>query len=529
MSGGGGPLIGVRPAGALIHHARVFDALSRACGARFAAADDREPCDGLLLLGPEAEDGSLEKASTARATLALMGAAGRTGRPCEVRIGSGAGVDRRLRGVVLAGEDERPPLGSRDGEPLAVGPNGPVWTRRGGGHPIDRAVACLPPLGVGQTLFEAIGGPHSLAIIALIGFIRSLGSAHAAWPRVRAAFVFDDPNLRLSHYGHISYPALAAHADAHAYHVAMAMIPLDSRSSSRAAVALFRARPDLLSLVIHGNNHLRRELMTPRDFPAALSLCAQSLRRIAGFESRTGLHVDRVMMPPHGAWSRLTARALGALGYDALCTTQSRPPTETGSEACALAGLAPARFIDGCAVVPRLPLGADSRTIAVRAFLGHPLVFYGHHADLADGLEPLAAAAALVNELGEVDWCSVGEIVHSNFEISIDGDTAIVRPWAGRIRVELPDCVASWTVARPPETGTPVGLTGWRVRGGRQREFGELVGARQGAATIELLSACQTDAQTVAPPARSMRALVRRRLTEARDRLAPVRRVLPVV
>ena len=80
-----------------------------------------------------------------------------------------------------------------------------------------------------------------------------------------------------------------------------------------------------------------------------------------------------------------------------------------------LAGWDPAEFAAGCAVIPRLHFDSSDADIALRAFLGHPLVFYGHHEDLADGLDPLAEIAARVRRLGEVRWCSLGEIAASNY------------------------------------------------------------------------------------------------------------------
>ena len=43
------------------------------------------------------------------------------------------------------------------------------------------------------------------------------------------------------------------------------MIPLDAGRPHRAAAALFRERPDRLSLVFHGNDHIKGELMAPHD------------------------------------------------------------------------------------------------------------------------------------------------------------------------------------------------------------------------------------------------------------------------
>jgi len=519
---GGRRVIGVLPPTGLADHSRLFEALELAFAVRFVGGHAGDKAlDGVLSLGPDvdplSDDGRLLRA----ATLTLTGPAGRTAGVCDVHIAR-QGVDRRVRNIVLGGQAAGPSLAPVDEEPLALGPDGPVWLRRTGPQPVFRVSACLPTLEEGQTLLAALHGPHSLAVVALIEFIRALGSDGVSRPGLRAAFVFDDPNLRLGRYGYINYRTLLDHADAHGYHAVMAMIPLDARCRSQETVAMFRARPDRLSLVVHGNNHSPHELMTTRDFRAALSLCAQSLQRIARFEAQTSLRVDRVMMPPHGAWSQITARALGALGYDALCTTQHRPPTETGPEPSALAGLTPATFVDGCAVVPRLPLTLDRTGIALRAFLGHPLVLYGHHDDLASGLEPLAAATAFVNDMGDVQWASVGEVVQSNYDLCVDDGTAVVRPWAGRVRVAIPDGVERLTVRGPRDGGGRAGLAGWADPGGAPRKFGDVVGVSSGDVTIRLQSAWRTDAATISSPGRPLTALLRRRLTEARDQFAPV-------
>jgi len=55
-------------------------------------------------------------------------------------------------------------------------------------------------------------------------------------------------------------------------------------------------------------------------------------------------------------------------------------------------------------VIPRIPLTSSDADLALRAFLGHPLIVYGHHEDVAAGLEPLADVAARVNRLGDVRW-----------------------------------------------------------------------------------------------------------------------------
>src|SRR5258706_1519091 len=118
---------------------------------------------------------------------------------------------------------------------------------------------------------------------------------------MRACFMFDGPNLHWGSYGYIPYRELAKLAHARNFHVALATVPLDSWYVHRSTAALFRANTQRLSLLFHGNDHLRSELGQDRDRNASVGLLAQSLKRIAGAERRSGLSFSRVMAPPHGA------------------------------------------------------------------------------------------------------------------------------------------------------------------------------------------------------------------------------------
>ena len=150
---------------------------------------------------------------------------------------------------------------------------------------------------------------------------------------------------------------------------------------------LFRRRADRLSLIVHGNDHTKGELLATDDDVTAQTIAAQAIRRIQRFERRSGLAVDRVMAPPHGLCSEPMTRALGAVGFDALTAIHPLPWTEMPPADPLLAGWRPADFVAGCPVVPRIPLGSTAADIGLRAFLDHPLIVYGHHEDVAGGLD----------------------------------------------------------------------------------------------------------------------------------------------
>ncbi len=448
-----------------------------------------------------------------------------------------AEVDPRLRGTIL--EDV---LAAPLGQPgdhhavLAAAGGEPVWTLACGTAPVHTVRVALPELADDEVLYRLLS-KSPLSAVALIQFLRGLvnGASAGASPRLRATFLFDDPNLRRAGYGHINYALLADHAEAHGYHASMAMIPLDAGRPHAPTAELFRRRPERLSLVVHGNDHTKNELLAVRDHGAARAIAGQAMRRIARFERRAGLSVDRVMTPPHGLCSMSMARALGAVGFDALCAIHSLPWTETPPAGPLLAGWRGGEFVAGCAVVPRIPIESTQADIALRAFIGHPLIVYGHHGDVADGLERLAEMARTINRLGEVRWSSVGEIVNSNMQVRLEGEHLIVRPLARRIRLAIDAGVREITFERPDDlldaAGPLAGVSVTPVGGGAPREhgtsllrFGErlLLGdSDTPALEVRLHGVGDVDPECVPEPAWRPWPRARRVVAELRDRSSP--------
>ncbi len=514
----------VRPGAALAARPRLFAALEAAFSVCFRPAGNEPAADtGALLDVCDAEAFPRARGLAWRGTptFAIGGDAQRASGTGAF-FGETESVDRRLRGVELPGSLDGPRIEPAGGacEILAAAGPQPAWTRAPGPAAIDTVGAALPELGARQTLRDLLF-ERPLALATLTQFLRRLTAAGASTPpALRAAILFDDPNLRWRTYGFIDYRRLLAHADAHGYHAAMAMIPLDGRHQHRSTVSLFRKRADRLSLVLHGNNHLSRELMRPGGDAGAVALAAQAMRRAARFEARYKLRMDRVMTPPHGMCGEQVTRALGALGFDALCAIHPLPWTEHPPAERPLAGWRPAEFSGGCAVIPRLPLTAPVVEIALRAFLDQPLILYGHHDDLAAGLEPLAETVATVNRLGDVRWTSLGEIAATNHATRLERGALRVRPYSHRLRVEVPEGARSLVVEPPP--GLSAGFASWSANGSPGLRFGLSMPCEPGQLELRLEPAARIDAATVPSPSPSLWPLVRRAATETRDRLRPL-------
>jgi hypothetical protein len=518
--------IAVRPGIALRERLRLFGVLETAFPVSFV------PLDGEVTSGPAPtivfagrnDHIAPEELARGGEPVFVLGAedAGDAARP--VKLGKGPGVDARLRGAKLPDR-----LGAHRIAPdgaatlLATTCSGPAWVRRAArGTTVDLLAGALPELAEDEILRDLLP-ERALTLVALVQFLRA-ASADAAYtpPPLRAAFLFDDPNLRWRTYGFIDYAALLRDAEEHGYHASMAMVPLDNRFAHAETIDLFRRNPDRLSLVFHGNDHISGELLRPRSEASALALAAQALRRVERFESRYELEVDRVMTPPHGMCSEEVAGALAAVGFDGLCAIHPLPWAERPPANRPLAGWDPAEFAAGCAVIPRLHLDSTDADIALRAFLDQPLVFYGHHEDLAAGLDPLGAIAERVARLGDAHWCSIGEIARTNYATRRDLDLIHVHPYSNRVAVSVPAGCDRLVLARP--RGVDATVSGWSVGAAAPVPFEAALPVTPGT-QVELHVRRDDERLPTAiklPPPRPW-AILRKMAMEARDRTLPLR------
>jgi hypothetical protein len=409
----------------------------------------------------------------------------------------------------------------------------PVWWRSAGtgAGGLELSAFAADELQLGEALREHLRAGRFMGLVPLLHFLGGVcGELNWSERALQASFVVDDPNLHRPSYGFLSYPDLISHARAHGYHVGLAMVPLDGWLASRRASALIRENRASISVLVHGNDHVARELGRLSTDVEAERALGQALRRIESFERRSGVAVRRVMAPPHGACSEAALRAMFRLGFDAACISRPYPWRDGLPSHSPLAGWCPAEIVaGGLPVLPRSPISQSREDLVFRALLGQPLIIYAHHLDFAEGLEPFAQAAEDVNRLGEVAWLPLDQIAAGGYSTMQAGEVLVIRMHSRRIALEVPKAITGVRVEILSTLGEPLwrgircgaclepmtpGATPWR-----SAAFAVDPGAR---VEISLAAAAPLDPYDALAPRRRPWPALRRVLVEGRDRARPL-------
>jgi hypothetical protein len=468
--------------------------------------------------------------------LAAQGAEPQIGSAFSVEMARCAEVDRALRGQRLTEHDSKPPAPLRlDGgrRVLAVAAGKPVWvTSEPGGIHTSVASAVPSELGDREFLRDHLVAGRFWSLLPLVHFLKRIcyGASDSEEVR-RACFIIDDPNLRSSSYGYVSFPGLAADAHLYGYHVAVATIPLDLLLPGHRAAKVFRAHRSELSLAVHGNDHSRRELERRRSVAGTERMVRSAVARVERFEERVGLRVDRVMCPPHGGCSDRTLDILGGHGFLGLAASRPFPwDGFKGHRRWRLGGWLPAQLTaGGCPVIPRISLSANLDDLALRALLGIPLIMYCHHEDVRGGLEPFRAAADRVAALGEVEWSSLASIARRNAHCHERDGVATVTLFSRDVRLRTPTApVVRVEVPRMYGSGRALELTvnGVSLPAAMRPDGGASVTLAERPQGIELRITMAPTGHGSPATVRDWRPrawpVARRAMTEARDRTLPL-------
>ena len=458
------------------------------------------------------------------------GARGEVLAPGEVVFTQSRRLPQAFRGRRLTESGSPPPplTSTHSDEILARSDGSPVWLRRPTTGAASYMTSVLPEqLKPGESLRDLFCAGRFFSLLPLLDFVHLL-LREAGWeqPPLRAAFMFDDPNLHWTSYGYLDFRRLATHAAQRGYHVASAMVPRDMWYAHRAAANIFRTNARSLSLLVHGNNHVRRELGREMSANEAVALARQAMRRADAFERRTSLPISRVMAAPHGVCSEQMLGALQAAGFDAICIGGAQPWLFGGRSRGERRWL-PADVVRGLPVIPRVHFDDPPEDLVFRAFLRQPLVVYGHHNDLAHGLELLEEWSGRINSLGEARWMSLGRISRTNVIKRREGTTLRLRLLSRRADIDVPDGVDELLLELPDADAMSIALAGVAealesvTAGAAVR----IPVSRPGALEVRLVPSVansEAEGRAVVEPF----AFARRVLAEGRDRALPLLRPL---
>jgi hypothetical protein len=188
-------------------------------------------------------------------------------------------------------------------------------------------------------------------------------------------------------------------------------------------------------------------------------------------------------------------------------------------------GMSPAESLGTLPVIPRVNIELSSDLpVRLAAFLGQPIIPVGHHEDLRSGLAVLCRSARIINSVGRVRWLDMKAIAESNYQSRPQGAVLELRMYSRAISVKVPDDVTHVIVRRPwlRAEGEDLELQNAGRNVTKYRRYdGEPLRVEAGDLRIRAVDADLVNPSHVALPQPSIRAIVRRQLCEARDRLRP--------
>lgn len=415
----------------------------------------------------------------------------------------------------------------REGDHVMASASGvPVWTVRGLVH---RVTVRPPSLGANERLHSHFSPKSWLGLLPLLHFLRSV-TGDIDWQSAppRACFLFDDPNLHAWTYGYLDFRQLAREAQTRKYHVAIATVPMDTWYVNPEVARLFREHSQYISLTTHGCQHTKNELLV--NSQSRLPLLAQALRRVDKLEAGTQLEVSRVMVAPHSACSESTTDLMLSLGYEgATIAIRSLLKWNRGKRWPLNFGLGPVLWMGaGFPVIYRFEMRRYMQTqLHLTAFLGQPLVFYGHHGDCSTGMGNLARVAAALAKF-DTQWGNLTRIMRSNYRTRMEGSLLHIQMASRRIELEVPQQATAISVERPWIRDDD--LEHLAFRGGDHQGQTLLAGrvthpvavSPGSKITLSAVPKAQVDHKVLGRPPVRLWPMLRRMLTEARDRLQPL-------
>lgn len=364
-----------------------------------------------------------------------------------------------------------------------------VGARDGGGS--LQPVMVQAPLGKGAVFFSSIAGHprlrdgslfdnfypikpvnagfeagRVLRVLPYLMFVR-FSAGEEAWHREQdfANLTVDDPALARAA---LDYGGLLADAQAHDYHVTIAMPSARASAAEQAVIDLFRNHPDRLSVVQHGNEHdgyeFYRYQVNPGDTNRARPLpeqeadIAEGQARMDAFAERTGIPWGKVMVFPHGLSPEPTLALLKQYGFWATVNS-SDVPLDAERAVGDYAHIYPAELAYG-AFASLIRHKPNQVSYPFELFLDRPVLTYLHPPDFeAGGIGMFGPYAEAINQAkGKVAWRSLGDIARNLYlERRADDGSVEVMFFGGSLSLANPsDREQRYHLRRSEDTGLKV-------------------------------------------------------------------------
>jgi hypothetical protein len=232
------------------------------------------------------------------------------------------------------------------------------------------------------------------------------------------------------------------------------------------------------------------------------------------------------MAAPHGAFAEFMADLMVRLGYEGACVSigsllrwnrEKLWPANLGfSMSQPLGSL-------GFPVFHRI--GLSETDITLSAFLGHPVIVTTHHQDCVSNFVRLESMANTVNSIDSVRWMGIEDISKTNFVSKTRKGRLHIWPYSRHFIVSLSAEITEVEVCRSSYcSGFTIDLHNYRRDGTEAEVHNVPARHRISNNTLEIFfpPSNAIDYRQVESKSAGMWPIVRRLLTEARDRTQPI-------
>jgi hypothetical protein len=253
-----------------------------------------------------------------------------------------------------------------------------------------------------------------------------------------ASVVIDDPLLR-KNYGFLNFDSLLTLMKQRRFHSTIAFIPHNFRRSSAEIAEMFRQNAEHLSLCFHGNDHTGAEFASG-DIALLNTSLQVAEQRMKQHAKTTGVHCDRTMVFPQGAFSLEGMATLRAHNFEGAVNTVPRPRnSNVRLRLRDIAQPAVLRFESFPLFLRQNSVRTQPAEIAFNCFFGRPVLIVEHH-DIFEHPDTLADAATRINDVApDIRWASLGTVLRNSVleKLTSDG-VQHVQAYSNTVEVSNP-------------------------------------------------------------------------------------------